>query len=455
MSLERLFDPSSIAVVGASTTEGKIGYAALRNAAEFDGPVYPVNPKRAGEEAFGRTFVESIAEAGRVDLALSSVPPPAVPDVIEECGEIGVGGVVIYSGGFGEAGEEGAELEASLTEAANRHGIALLGPNTSGFVNPGVDVRASFVPHMEKIESGNVAVVAQSGGINHALAFNAYSEGRGLSLAVGLGNRANTGFREVIEYLDDDPETGAIVLHLEGVADPRGLLETCRAAETPVIAYKVGQEAVDDFAASHTGSLTGDFELYRAGLAQYGVPVVESTTELLDAGTALATAPAPGGTNVGVISAQAGPGIAIADRLQRHGADLPELAAETQERVEEIVGDITYTENPVDTGRPMPELGEVIGAVAHDPTIDAVLVYELYEEGVPYPIDALSSLAGEIDKPIVFATDGPREFVAEEIDRLRSVGVPAYTTPERGADAVGALVQYHERNAPPGGEIDD
>ena len=447
MTVERLFNPERIAVVGASQTEGKIGYEAMANAVEFAGQVYPVNPSTEGS-VFGEPFVASVTDIDeRVDLALLCVPAPVVPSVLEECGEADVGGAVIYAGGFAEAGEEGEELQAEITRIANDHDISLLGPNTSGFVVPNTDLYASFAGGVEQFERGSVAIVAQSGGVAHVLAFQALREGRGISAMVGLGNRANVDFVEAIDYFDTDPETDAIILHVEGTDKGRALLETCRAADTPVVAYKVGQSDVGEFAESHTGALTGDHELYTAGFAQYGVSSVDSTTELLDAGTALAQLPAPSGPNVGVVTAQAGPGIIIADRIQRGGGTLPELTAETQETVGEILPGITYAGNPVDTGRPMPEFGDVVEAVATDENVDVVLVYELFEESLGFPVESLDGLAARVDKPVLFVTEGPPEEMADEIEAVQATGVPVFYSPERGADTAAVLARCGTDNA--------
>jgi acyl-CoA synthetase (NDP forming) len=442
VNVERLFRPESIAVVGASRTAGKIGYEAMANATRFDGPVYPVNPSADGS-VFGEPFVGSVTDIdGAVDLALLCVPAPVVPAVLEECGAANVGGAVIYAGGFAEAGAEGEELQARVVEVAAEGDVALLGPNTSGFVDPRRDLYASFAGGVEQFRPGDVAIVAQSGGIAHQLAFHALREGRGISAMVGLGNRANVGFEEVIPHFDADPGTGAIVLHVEGTDDGRALLETCRAAETPVVAYKVGQSDVGEFAASHTGALTGDHALYTAGFAQYGVPTVDSTGALFDAGVALAKSPTPTGPNVGVVTAQAGPGIVIADLLQRRGGRLPALSDVTRERVGDILPGITYAGNPVDTGRPMPAFGEVVEAVAEDEAVDIVLVYELFEGALGFPTETLDGLGERVGKPVLFATEGPPDDMADDLAALRAAGIPVFTTPERGAEAAGLLARY-------------
>lgn len=438
MSLDTLFDPASIAVVGASQTPGKIGYEAMKGVQAFPGPVFPVNPNAEGE-ILGEPVVASVADIDSVDLALLCVPAPVVPSVLEECVEAEVGGAVSYAGGFAESGADGERRQERIAEITGGD-IRLLGPNTSGFVVPKAKLFASFASGVDRLQSGSVAVIAQSGGVAHSLAFRAVEEGWGLSAMVGLGNRADIGFTETIEWFDTHEETDAIVLHVEGTDDARGVLETCEAATTPIVAYNVGREDVGTFAESHTGALTGEHALYEAGFHQHGVPTVESTSELLDTGYALANTPEPSGTNVGVVTAQAGPGIIIADRLLAAGATLPELSEETNRAIADTIPEITYAENPVDTGRPMPEFGEVVRAVARDPNVDCVVVYELFEEALGLP--ALDGLAEETETPVLFATNGPQELLADDLADLEAAGVPVFRSPERGADATAALVEY-------------
>ncbi|MFP9193923.1 acetate--CoA ligase family protein [Natrialbaceae archaeon A-CW1-1] len=449
MRIEKMFCPRSIAVIGASDTPGKLGYEAMQNAAMFDGPVYPVNPSRSGA-IFNREFIASVSDIDHdVDLALICVPAPVVPEIVEECSEAGVNSAVIFAGGFGEAGSEGQELQDRLLDVISESEIHLLGPNTSGFFVPSADLYGTFVTGIDTISPGNVAIVAQSGGLAFAIAFQAENEGIGLSAVVGLGNRINVSFEEIIEYFDSDENTDAIVLHVEGTDNGRILLETCRSIDTPIVAYKVGKYDVGDFAESHTGALTGEYELYEAGFNQFGVPSVRSTTELLDAGKTLALSPQPKGSNIGIITAQAGPGIAIMDHVRGTEATLPSFTDDTRRTVEELLPGFTYSLNPVDTGRPMAEFGDVIAAVAHDDNIDIVLVYELYESGLGYPVETLSELGDEVRKPIILVTGGPEVVVSEELAEIEEFGIPTFRTPERGANAVKALVQYAERNRRP------
>ncbi|MEY7849006.1 CoA-binding protein [Natrarchaeobius sp. A-rgal3] len=442
MEIKSLFHPESIAVIGASHSTEKIGHEVMANLEPFGGSVYPVNPSSEGE-LFGESFVESVdAIDDTVDLALIAVPAPVVPDVIDDCAHAGVNAAVVYAGGFAEAGDDGKALQQRIVETAMDHEMAILGPNTSGFVVPDDGLLGSFASGAEDVPAGGTCVIAQSGGIAHALAFQTLREGDGLSAMVGLGNRATVGFPEVIDYFDGHEGTDAIVLHVEGTDRARELMECCRSAETPILAYNVGESDVGEFAESHTGALTGNYALYRAGFEQYGVPAVDSTTELLDGAAILSNQSHPDGPNVGVVTAQAGPGIIIADRIQRADGILPELNETTQEQLAELLPGITYAGNPVDTGRPMPEFGEVIAIVADDDAVDIVLVYELFEAAIGLPVDRIQTLVDEIEKPIVFATDGPPAAFDEDVAALEECGVPVFLSPERAADAVSVLAEY-------------
>ncbi len=450
MDLERLFDPSGIAVIGASTTPGKLGYEVMKNVAEYDAPAYPVNPSSEGK-LFDQPIVESVTDIdGPLDLAMIAVPSPIVPSVLEECGEAGVGAAVIFAGGFAETSEEGEDQQAELVRIADEHDMVLLGPNTNGFFIPEKDLWGTFIAGIDPVESDNIAVISQSGGVGHELSVLATNEGRGVSAMVGLGNRANLGFEETIAYFDEDENTDAIVLYIEGVSDARGVLKACEAADTPIAAYKAGREDVGEFAESHTGALTGSYELYQGGFTQHGVVSVDSIMELFDVGAALADCPALDGERAAIVTAQAGPGIIIADRLKRIDAPLAELSEATQEEISELLPGITFTDNPVDTGRPSPEFGEIVEVVAHDDDVDLLIVFELHEIGLGYPLEEFQRILDDVDKPVVFGTGGIDHVMEEDLQAVRDLGIPTYTTPERTADAASALVRHYR--AANGGE---
>lgn len=436
MSLEDLFDPNSIAVIGASETPGKLGNDAMANAKEFDGPVYPVNPSGEGS-VYGYDFAASVDDTD-ADLALCCVPGPATPDIIEECGEAGVGAAVVFAGGFAEAGERGKELQEEIRSTAEEYDIAILGPNTAGHIIPHRNLFSSFVPGFDEIEPGDVAIVAQSGGVGVTATFQLDREGYGTAGMYGLGNRVNTDFDDVVPMLDDDPETDAIALHIEGTNEIDAAIEAVAEASTPVVALKSGNE-MEEFVQAHTAAPIQEYERYERAFTDAGAVMADSMTELLDASRVLAQCPRADGPNVGLVTAQAGPGIMMADYLNERGVNFPELTEETRGRLDDILLGFTYDQNPVDTGRPMPEFGDVIDAVGRDDNVDIVLVYEIFEHSLGYPVEELERLTADIDKPVVFTVAGPDAALTEDRKRMEDLGVATFDTPERGAYATSVL----------------
>jgi acetyltransferase len=441
--LDRLFRPRSIAVIGASADAGKAGGAMMAALDGFPGPLYPVNP-RAGEIAGRRAFVAVGDIPVAPDLAVLVTPAGSVPDLVDELAACGVGGVVICAGGFAESGAEGATLQARVAEVARGHAIRVLGPNTSGFVNPGLGVCANFMPSVRELRSGSIGVIAQSGGVNLMVSFLAHSAGQGVSLAVGLGNAVDVGFADALLHLADDGQTKAIALHIEGVADGRALIDAIAAVteRKPVAALKVGRADVGDFARSHTGALTGDWRLTRAALQQAGAVVVDTPTQLVDAVTALSHTRLPPAADPGVclLTGQAGPGLLMADRLRSAGVSVPPLSPQSVAAIGELLPPLTYQANPVDTGRPDGTFGHIARIASDDPAIDTLLIYALEEAPTQGIIDALVAArpAGALG-PTTFATGGLDADAERHRLALEPVGVPMFIAPDRAADAVAAL----------------
>ncbi len=436
--LSALFSPRAIAVVGASASPTKAGHALLTALLAFPGGLHPINPREAsilGRPAYAR--LQDVPE--QVDLALLVVPPSAVPGVLRDAVAAGVGAAVVHAGGFAESGVEGEAIQAEIQAIVAESGIRLLGPNTSGFINPIDEVRACFMPAVAELPAGRVSIVAQSGGVNIALAFLCRDEGVGIRLAVGLGNAIDVGFVDVLDHLAGDPETKAIGLHVEGLTDGRAVVEAVeRAADrVPVVALKIGRADVGAFAQSHTGALTGDFALSRSALTQAGAVVVDTPTELVDAVHALSQgrmAPAadPG---IAVVTGQAGPGLIIADALRSAGVAVPELADATVERLGTLLPPITYQRNPVDTGRPEETFADVVAAVTADPVVDGLIGYALIESSFD-PVAAF----GRSPVPAVYVTEGARADLDLLRPALEAAGVPVYLSPERGAAGIRARV---------------
>lgn len=447
---EALFRPRSIAVVGASASPDKAGHAMMQALDGFAGELHPVNPR--GGTILGRAAVAGLDELpGPVDLAVLVVPPQVVPRAIEEAAAAGVRAAVVCAGGFGESGPEGLALQEQALEAARRGGVRLLGPNTSGFMNPVDGVFANFMPAAAALRPGTVGVVAQSGGVNLAIAFLLERAGIGLRLGVGLGNAADVGFADLLDFFADDDATTAVGLHVEGIADGAEVVAALRrvTARKPVVAFKVGRSDVGDFARSHTGSLTGSYELTRAALAQAGAVVVDGLDEMVAALQALRSVRLPAAprsaTGVAVLTGQAGPGLVVADALGARGVRVPELAPATLDRLGELLPPLTYQRNPVDTGRPSATFPAVLRLVAAEPGIDAVGVYALDEPGVLDPVSAVEGAVGRV----LYATGGPAAVVEEHRARLEKLGVPLYAGPGDLAIGLAALVSDAAARAVP------
>lgn len=446
-SLNRLFRPASIAVVGASASPDKLGsvmFKAVRGSRDPDLAVYAVNPKSPGE-----AFLPSLQAATEVhgtplDLVVSCIPAPATPALIQQAAECGAGAAVICAGGFSEAGAAGRELQQRLALISSAGGVRLLGPNTSGFFRPESAI-VSFVPGVEQIRSGRVAVVAASGGMNHALSYLLSESGTGVALGVGLGNCVDVTMVDVLDYLREDDTVAAVAVHVESVDDGQDLLSAVDAVSErkPVVALVVGRTDVSAFAESHTGALATSWRTARALLAQAGAVVVDNECELVDAATVLSntrlTANA-GAAGIGLVTAQAGPGLLVLDQLQAHRVAVPTLAATTQSALATYLPPLTFQANPVDTGRPGATFGQVLATTASDPSIDALAVYALAEPDAIDIADAVHRSGVQSQVPVIIGVGGSADDVDKIKASTRAIGVPVLTTPTALANGVRALV---------------
>ena len=442
--LARLFAPRSIAIVGASASPEKVGYQLVDALRQFDGEVFPLNPK-AGEVA-GRRAYASLRDLPSVpDLVILGIPAAACPEALREAAAVGAGGAVIVSGGFGESGDKGADLQSQLEAICRDSGLRLLGPNTSGYTQPGTHCHACFLPTVQHFKPGPLGIVAQSGGVNLTLAFLARRQELGLRLAVGLGNSVDVDAADVIGYLADDAATQIIAVHLEGVRQGRKLFEAVAAATArkPVVVLPVGRAQVADFAESHTGNLMGAHAVTAAALRQAGAIVVDTTEMLIDCAAAFVAGRIPPKANpgIGILTGQAGPGLIILDALRSTNVSVPPLQDETVAEIAKHLPPMTYMRNPIDTGRPSPAFADVLIAGARDPAIDALVTFALDEPAALDPVAVFARAKTAVRQPLIFATLGLESSVDRTLAQLADSGIPAYQSPERAANAARALAQ--------------
>jgi acyl-CoA synthetase (NDP forming) len=337
--LDRVFNPRSVAVVGASDDPGKAGHDVLYNlkALGFPGAVYPVNPTLPRVQGF-KSYASVKDIPGTVDLVIVAVPARLTLRILEDCASKGIHAVVMYTSGFKEVEDKsGPELEAKLLEIAETGHIRIVGPNCLGVMNPSRRFNGTFIPTLNGTAVGNVAVVAQSGGASVYAANELTRSNLGVSKLLSIGNRANLNFHDAIRYFAADEETRVIMIYIEGLDRPREFMSAAReaAAIKPVVVYKVGRSEQSSRASvSHTGAMAGNYEIYKAAFKQCGVIATDTMTELVDVTKALALQPAAAGDNVAILSASAGFGIIMTDKLGGLGLKLADFSIETKKKLE-------------------------------------------------------------------------------------------------------------------------
>ena len=449
-NLDRLFNPGSIALIGASKTPGSVGSTVARNLmhAGFDGPVLPVHPEhRSIQEVL--TY-KSVAELPVVpDLAVIATPPDSVPGLVAELGERGTKAVVVITAGFGEGGrEDGQSRRQAMLDAAQPHDLRIIGPNCLGVMVPKVGVNAGFA-HVAPLE-GDLGFVAQSGAIVTALLDWAKPRGIGFSHVVSLGDMADVDFGDMLDYLAIDPSTRAILLYIEAVSHTRKFMSAARAAARikPVIVIKGGRHAASaKAAASHTGALAGSDRVYDAAFARAGILRVKSLEELASATETLASGLKVTGDRLAILTNGGGLGVLAADAVIDEGGRLAELAPETIEALDAVLPATWSRGNPVDIigDAPGERYKAAFEALARDPGTDAVLALNC-PTAVASPMDAAEAIVaseGRQIRPLLTAWLG-EEAVAEPRSLFARHRIPTYLTPESAVSAFMHLVRYRK-----------
>ena len=453
MNLDFLFYPKSVAVIGASNKEGKIGNAIMKNLINFGfkGKVYPVNVKES--EVMGIKAYKSVLEIPEeVDVAVVAIPGRFVPQVLEECGQKGVKGAVVISAGFKEAGN--VELEEKLVEVARKWNIRVVGPNCLGITNIENGFDCTFNPPERQARPpfGKVAFMSQSGAFGAAILDWAARHEVGMSKFISLGNMADLDESDFMEYLKDDDATRVITAYLEGVKDGRKFLRAAREAtkKKPVVILKSGRtEAGAKAAASHTGSLAGSYAIYKAAFEQSGVLEARSMRQLFNYAKALAMQKPAKGDRVAIVTNGGGAGVMMSDGLLERGMRLAELSESTNEKFRKAIEEGKLPEhmsygNPVDIigDAPSTRYEVAMRYVLEEGNVDVLVVIALFQspaldEGIVEKVGKMQ----EYGKPIVFVAPGGA-YPEKMARRIEKVGVPVFETVEDGVDAVYALVKY-------------
>lgn len=449
-NLNHLFEPRSVAVIGASDRPQAIGTTVIRNLLKggFSGPVWPVNIKH--DTVAGHPACRTVAELpGVPELAVICTPASAVPGLIAELGALGTRAAVVISSGFEAAGPDGRTLLAATLAAAKPHLLRILGPNCLGLLAPRLGLNASFA-HTDALP-GSLAFIAQSGALMTALLDWAKHMQIGFSHFVSLGNSADVDFADLLDYHRDDPNTRAILLYIESISRAPKFMAAARAAALvkPVIVVKAGRVPEGAKAAtSHTGALAGADDVYEEALRRAGTLRVRTTRELFDAAETLARLRPLNGERLAILSNGGGPMVMATDALIGSGGKLASLAPATIEKLNSVLPANWSHANPVDIvgDAPAQRYAAALEAVLVDSNVDAVLLIHAPTAIVP-PLEIAATclpLLKNPARPVLtcwMGGDAGRE--AESV--CAAAGIPTYSTPE---EAVGGFLQavHYRRN---------
>jgi acyl-CoA synthetase (NDP forming) len=452
-ALDALFRPSSVAIIGASSDANRIGGRPVAfSKRAFQGRIIPVNPK--GGELQGLTAYASIADApGPIDQAIIAVPAKAALQAADECIAKGVKVAVMFSSGFAETGEEGRALQVELTRRCRAGGMKLLGPNSLGMFNVHAGLYSTFSSYFNPLwpRTGPVSIVSQSGAVGTYFLSLAAERGLGFSHFVATGNEADVDVAECVEWLADDPETGVIMVYLEGCRDGarlRAALARASQNRKPVIAMKVGVSEQGVAAiASHTGSLAGSDTVFDAVFAESNVHRARSLDELVDVAYACAGGVYPKSPRLGAVTLSGGVGIQMADAAAELGLELPRMPDAAQQKVLAMIP-FAGPANPVDTTAQVVNdwtmFTTILGIVADEGAVDSVVSFLAHMGTMPGLMDRLKPAFLEVrqrfpDRVFVLCARMPREMA----DEFTALGFLVFEDPNRAVAAVAALVRLH------------
>jgi acetyltransferase len=449
-NLDKVFNPRSIAVIGASNKEGSVGNVLIKNLTElgYSGKVHPVNIQE--NQILGIKAYKTVGELPEpVDLAVIATPAKTVPDVLEQCGKAGIIGIIIISAGFKEIGVEGKALEEKINELRRRYQLRIIGPNCLGIIRPSINLNATFANRMPK--QGNIAFISQSGALGTAILDWATHENIGFSNFVSIGSMIDVDFGDLIDYFGTDPKTRSILMYIEGITDARKFMSAARhfARTKPIIVVKAGKFGESaKAAASHTGSLTGDDMIYDAAFKRAGIVRVEEIADLFNSAEVLGMQPLPKGPNLAIITNAGGPGVMATDALIARRGKLANLDQKTISTLNGILPNYWSRANPVDI------LGDadnerykiVIETCLQDENVDGLLI--IYTpQGAANPNTIAKSImeigkSGASQKTILTSFMGYE--MTEEANRiLTENSIPTYSTPEQAIATYMYMYQYH------------
>ncbi len=446
-AINKLLRPKSVAVVGASSQPGKIGYTVLENLLKggYKGHIYPINP--AASEILSLPVFASISELPEVvDLAIITVPVKFANLVAEECGQKGVKALSVITSGYSEVGRH--DLEDELIGIAHKYGMCVLGPNIVGTLSNSDELNASFGPFLPF--KGSATLITQSGALLIAMDAITYTRKVGFDKMISIGNMADVDFADLIEWLDEDENTTCTCLYIEGIKDGRKFIEACRKTRKPVIALKAGTSAHGAAAAaSHTGSLAGSAKVYGAAFQQAGVVQASDLNNLFDRTLALSLMPPMKGDNVLIVTNGGGVGVLATDAAEKYGIPLKFAPSDVQEELKKHMPDFGSAKNPVDmTGMAGNDWYYETSKIAYKHPWTNGLVVLYCETAITNPVEIAQSIKKAVDdsglkgKPVAVSMVGGTRC-DKAMQWLVENGIPAYGSPDQAMNAMSALSELN------------
>ncbi len=444
--IQVMFNPGTVALIGATEKRGAIGRAILENLLRSkERRIFPVNPLR--EKVLDVKSYPSITSVPEhVNLAVIATPARSVPEVVEECGRAGVEGVLIISAGFKEIGEEGKRLESEVDRIRKKYGMRILGPNCLGFVRPPLGLNATFLRGTPP--PGNIAFISQSGALGSAILDWAVSAGIGFSMFASLGSMIDIDFGDMIDFLGDDEATKSILIYMEGVGNARKFISAARefARRKPILILKPGRFAESARAAhSHTGAMAGDDAVYEAAFRRAGIVRVREIAELFDAAEVLDSKKLPAGPRLAIVTAAGGPGVMATDALIDLGGELAKLSDESMKQLNAFLPPYWSKANPVDVlgDATVDRFMKALTICLSDPMVDGALVIYVPMDSAPsnQVAQAVADIARNTWKPIITTWMG-----AKDVEEGRRIfvenNIPNYDTPEKAVRTYVNMCRY-------------
>ena len=448
-NLDVIFNPKSIALVGASEEEGSVGYILMKNLTElgYKGIVYPVNLHKP--EILGKKAYPEISKLPQpVDLAIIATPAATVPGIVEQCGMAGIKGLIIISAGFKEVGAPGKAMEENILELKKKYQLRIIGPNCLGIIHPDIHLNATFISKTQK--SGSIAFISQSGALGSAILDLADHENINFSNFVSVGSMIDVDFGDLIDYFGTDPKTKSILMYIEGITDARKFMSAARhfSRTKPIIVVKPGRSAESaKAAASHTGAITGEDMVYDAAFKRAGIVRVKDITDLFNCAEAIGKQPLPKGPNLAIITNAGGPGVMASDSIIAYGGKLAQLSSETIDKLDPVLPPHWSKGNPIDLlGDANASRYEAAAeACFNDEKVDGVLI--IYTpQGSSDPVEIAEKILDlyknrKFSKPYFTSFMGYEE-VKQANHILTDSGVPTYSTPEQAVATYMYMYQY-------------